>query len=121
MRSRAGTCAASAALSCLERQGRGVRRAHDHLGVAARLGLAVGRQLCRVLCTFVRVDGARQRQAVIPLVDGLVRLLQRRGRCGESIGGVLFGAGRPGGVDSTLCAIDFFVGGFGAPCGEQDA
>ena len=81
--------------------------------------LAVGRLAGRLERALVGVDRARQRQPVVALRDGLVRLLHRGRRRGERLGRVLLGAGGARRVDGTLGAIDFFLGGFGAGSEEN--
>ena len=82
-------------------------------------GLAVGCLARRLERPFVGVDGARQRQPVVALRDGFVRLLHRGGRRGERFGRVLVGAGGPRRVDGALGAIDFFLGRFGTGSEEN--
>ena len=56
---------------------------------AADPGLTFRRLSRRVLRTLARVERARQRQPIVALRHGIVRLLQRVGRFGELAGGVL--------------------------------
>ena len=83
-------------------------------GFAACSRLAVGGLARRFLGPLAGVERARQRQAIVALRHGVVRLLQRVGRFGELRRGVLFGAGGARGVDGALGSIDFFLRGLGA-------
>ena len=78
------------------------------------------REKLQRLGAIAGVDGAREGEAVITLVDGFVRLLQGRGGRSEGVGCVLFGAGGACGVDRLLCAIDFLLGRFRASCDRHE-
>jgi hypothetical protein len=104
-------------LGQLPRRGEGA--ADCRFGGAAHPRLAVGGLTRRLERALVGIDCARQRQAIVALLNGLVRLLQRRGRGREGIGGVLIGAGCACRVNGTLGAIDFFLGRFGTG-GEEN-
>ncbi len=108
----AGTRAAVAAFSfdsSCSRSFADVRRAS--FGLAARQRLAVGRLPRRLLGALTGVERARESQAIVSLVHGIVRLLKGAGRVRECRRGVLFSPGRARRVDGALGAIDLFLGG----------
>ena len=95
-------------------------RASDRrVGVALRPRLAVGCLPGRFERAFVGIDGPRQRQPVVALRYGLVRLLHGGGCRTERLGGVQLRAGGARRVDGALRTIDFFLGSFGA-AGENE-
>lgn len=82
-------------------------------GRTTHADLAIGGLPRRLERALVGVDCPRQRQAVVPLLDGFVCLLHGGGRGREWLRRVLFGAGGACRLDGTLGAIDFFLGRFG--------
>ena len=90
------------------------------LGIAARPGFAVGRLASRLERALVGVRRPREREAVIALLDGLVRLLHRRGRGGERLRCVLVRAGRACGIDRPLGSIDFLLRWFRARGAQKE-
>jgi hypothetical protein len=81
--------------------------------------LAVGGLTRCLERALVGVDSAGQREAVVALLDSLVRLLHGGGRGRERFGCVLLGAGRACRLDGALGAIDFFLWRFGTG-GEEN-
>lgn len=81
--------------------------------------LAVGGGACGVLRALTCVDRVAEGLAIIALRDRIVRFLQRtRGRR-VLVYSVLVGPCGARGVQRALGLIDFFLGRFGATCGEQ--
>ncbi len=79
---------------------------------AARRGLPVGSRACGFLRLLAGFDGARECQAIVALVDGGVRFLERGSGRRERVVRVLFGPGRTRRVNGALRAIEFFLGRF---------
>ena len=98
----------------------GDRHASDRrVGGDLRPRLAVGRLSGRFEGAFVGVDGPRQREPVVALLHGFVRLLHGRGCRSERLSGVQLCAGGARRIDGALRTIDFFLGSFGA-AGENE-
>ena len=103
---RVGTRAASAAASrwfgSIEQRG---DLAQPALGAAAQNGLLVGGFLGRSLRALAAVQRVVQRQPIVALRDGFLRLLQRLDGGLVLVGGVTIGARRPCGIDRALGLI----------------
>ena len=105
-------CAASAAFSLASAAAtRRVRRRRapglPPIRAAALPSAASLAAFCGALAAVERVV---QRQPIVALLDGVVRVLQRLDGRGEFLGGVPIGAGGARRIDRVLRLLDFFVG-----------
>ena len=80
------------------------------LGVAAQDGLLTGGFLCRALRTIAAVERMIQRQPVVALCNGVVRVFEGFNRRSVLFGGVAIGAGSPRRINRTLRLIHFAGG-----------
>ena len=86
-------------------------------GIAAGLGLSIGSGACGRLRALAGIERVTQRLAVVALIDGFVRFLQRGSRGTVVVGRVLVGAGCARRVDRALRLIEFLLRRLGT-CGQ---
>jgi len=84
------------------------------IGLGPRDRLAVGCHLRGVLRAFAAVECVVEGEAIVALIDRLLRIGQRQLGGGEFLGRVLVGARRLRGIQRSLGLLHFLVGRFSA-------